>query len=73
MMPGKRSKGNPDPSRLVALDAGGTGTPAGDPDDRAALRGSVDGACWRTVAAAGGLVRGTGCCSSGFRDHSACR
>ena len=51
MMPGKRSKRNLDPSRAVALDAAGTGTPAGDPDDRAVLQGSVGGACWRTAAA----------------------
>jgi hypothetical protein len=73
MMPGKRSKGNPDPSRAVALDAGGTGTPAGDRGDRAVPRGSLGGVCWRTAAAAGELGRGIRCCSSDVRGHSVCR
>ena len=53
MMPGKRSKGNLDPSRAVALGAGGTGTLAGDRDDRAVLRDFcwcrwlADRRCWR--------------------------
>lgn len=72
-MPGKRSKGNPDPSRAVALDAGGTGTPAGDRDDRAAPPCSVGGVCWRSAAAGGELARGSRRCSSDVRGHSACR
>ena len=73
MMPGKRSKRNLDPSRPVALDAGGTCTPAGDHDDRAVLQGSVGGACWRSAAADGALGCGSRCCSSGVLDRSACR
>ena len=72
-MPGKRSKRNLDPSRAVAPDGGGTGTPAGDPDDRAVLQGSVGGACWRTAAAGGEPGCGTRCCSSGVLGSSACR
>ena len=55
MMPGKRSKGNLDPSRAIALDGGGS-TPAGGHDDRAALQGSVGGGCWRTLLLAAGLL-----------------
>ena len=73
MMPGKRSEGNLDPSRWIALDDGDSGIPAGDRDDRAVPRGSVGDACWRTAAAGGGLAGGIGCCSNGVRDHSACR
>jgi len=73
MMPGKRSKRNLDPSRAVALDAGGNGTPAAARDDRAVLRDSVGGAGWRIAAAGGGLVRGIGYCSIDGRGHSARR
>lgn len=73
MMPGKRSKGNLDPSRAIAFDASGIGTHAGDRDDRVALRGSVGGVGWRAAAAGGGLVDGIGRCSSGVRGRSACR
>jgi hypothetical protein len=72
-MPGKRSKGNLDPSLAMALDGGGSGTNAGDRGDRAVLRGSLGGACWRTGAAGGELGRGIRCCSSDVRGHSACR
>ena len=73
MMPGKRSKGNLDPSRAIAFDADGICTPAGGRDDRAALRGSVGGVGWRAAAAAGGLVGGIDRCSSGVRGRSARR
>jgi hypothetical protein len=73
MMPRKRSKGNPDPSRAVALDAGGTCTPAGDHDDRAAPQCSVGSVCWRSAAAGGELARGSRCCNSDVRGHSECR
>ena len=73
MMPGKRSKGNLDPSRAVALDADGTGTPAGDHDDRAAPQCSVGGVCWRSAAAGDELARGSRCCNSDGRGHSECK
>jgi hypothetical protein len=73
MMPGKQAKGNLDPSPAIAPDGGGTYIAAGDRDDRAAPRGSVGAACWRTAAAGGELVRDTVSCSSDVRDHSARR
>jgi hypothetical protein len=73
MIPGKRSKRNLDPSRAVAFDAVGTGTPAGDRDDRAVLQGSVGVACWQTAAAGGEFGCDIRCCGSGVLDRSACR
>jgi hypothetical protein len=47
MMPGKRSKGNLDPSRAIAFGANGICTLAGDRGDRVALRGFF---WWRLLA-----------------------
>src|SRR5258708_40217850 len=60
IMPGQRSKGNPDPSRALA--PGADGTAAAGRDDRADLPDSVDVAGWRRVAAGAGLDRGTSGC-----------
>jgi len=71
MMPGKRSKGNPDPSRAPA--PGAAGTAAAGRDDRAVLPDSVDVAGWRRVAAGAGRDRGKIGCSSAVLDHSGSR
>jgi hypothetical protein len=68
IMPGQRSKGNPDPSRALAPDAGGTA--AAGRDDRAVLRDSVDVAGWRSAAGGAGLDHGKSGCSSAVHDHS---
>ena len=72
MMPGKRSKGNPDPSRQVEF-AGGNGTAAGGRDDQAGLPGSVGAGRWPYAAVGRGSVRGMGRCNSDGRGRSARR
>jgi hypothetical protein len=66
MMPGKRSKGNPDPSRQVEF-AGGNGTAAAGRDDRAGLPRSVGVGRWPYAAVGCDFVRGTGRCNSDGR------
>lgn len=75
MMPGKRLKGNLDPSRLPAAPDRGSVRDryAAGRGDRVALRDSVDAGDWRAAAARLGLARGKPDCNSAARDHSARR
>jgi hypothetical protein len=70
-MPGKRSKGNLDPSRGLVRTV--LGTAAAGRDDRAGLRGFADAGGWRGGAAGAGLAGGTPSCNSDVRDHNARR
>jgi hypothetical protein len=56
MMPGKRSKGNLDPSLAIVFDEGGSGTPADDHDDRAALGALLVAAVGAPPLLAAGLL-----------------
>ena len=69
MMPEKRSKGNPDPSR----GRGDGGICAAGRDDRAFLPGFADGGCWRGGAARGALRSGRPRCSNVVPGRSAGR
>lgn len=71
MMPGKRPKGNPDPSRALAF--GVADTPAAGHNDRAVLRGCSGAGGWHSGADGAGLGRGRRGCNSAVRGHSADR
>ena len=68
IMPGQRSKENPDPSRALA--PGAAGIAAAGRDDRGVLRDSVDVAGWRNAADGLGLAGDRRGCNSAGRDHS---
>ncbi len=67
-MPGKRPKGNPDPSRALAL--GVADTPAAGHNGRAGLRGCSGTDGWHSGADGAGLDRGRRGCNSAVRGHS---
>lgn len=71
-MTGKRSKGNPDPSRTLAPPAGlaARGTAADGRDDRAGPLDSADACDWRSDADGAGLDDGRRDCNSAARDHN---
>jgi hypothetical protein len=71
MMPGKRWKGNPDPSRELAHHAPGIG--AGGRDGRVDPPGSADAGGWHGVSVEFGRGRDSSGCNSGVRDRSAHR
>ena len=73
MMPGKRPKGNYDPSRGLVFAGIAPGNPAGCPYGRASRPGSVGAVCWLPAAVDAGIDRGTRRCNSGVRDRSASR
>jgi hypothetical protein len=73
MMPGKRSKRNPDPSREVAFAGTGGDIRVAGRCGRAGPRGSVGGVCWLAGVAGSARHRGRSRCNSGVRDHSASR
>ena len=70
MMPGKGSKGNPDPSPIPAPAAGKR---VAGRDDRACLPRSAGGGCWRGGVGNGGLGRGNHGCNNAVRGRSAGR
>ena len=73
MMPGKRSKGNYDPSRALGLPVGSDAayTHVADRDDQDAPRGSAGAGDWRIAAGRAGLAGDRPSCNSAARDHSA--
>ena len=68
IMPGKRSKGNPDPSRAPA--PGADGIAAAGHDDRAVLPDSVGAGDWRSAADGGEPAGGRRGCNSAVRGRS---
>jgi hypothetical protein len=75
MMPGKRSKGNYDPSRARGLLVGAAAadTHAAGPDDRVVPRGSAGADDWHIVAGGAWLDGGRPGCNSVAHGHSASR
>ena len=68
MMTKKRSKGNPDPSRMPV--PGAAGIRVAGRGDRAVLPGSVDGADWHVASDDAGLGPDRPRCNSVVRDHN---
>jgi len=71
MLPDWRSKGNPDPSRVLA--PAGADTPVAGRDGPAVLRDSADGGNWRRAVAGDVLRHGKRGYNSIVRDHNADR
>lgn len=71
MLPEKRSKGNLDPSRLLA--PVGADTAVAGRDGPAVLPGSAGDGGWHSAVAELGLRRGKPGCNSTVRDHNAGR
>ena len=67
MMPGKGPKGNLDPSPAPAP---AVGRRVAGRDDRACLRRSAGGGCWRSGVGSGGLGRGNRGCNSAVHGRS---
>jgi hypothetical protein len=71
ILPDQRSKGNPDPSRVLA--PAGADMPVAGRDGPAVLRDSADGGSWRSAVAGDVLGHGKRGCNNLDPDHNAGR